>query len=155
MSRGKVYKMIIKHIDDQDASKSVEIDLTGLYYVLLHNELLKLDTMEIVKPIYDDVYFIDGDYQEVQTVFDSYSNFVHINNGRYEYLDLTDDICFGNQDAEYTFRAHFTNDFIWDLFLKYHKEHLNGRRYCDVANYCNVIYHTIEGISLYDAEGSL
>lgn len=57
--------------------------------------------------------------------------------------------------AEYTFRAHFTNDFIWDLFLKYHKEHLNGRRYCDVANYCNVIYHTIEGISLYDAEGAL
>ena len=105
--------------------------------------------------IYDDVYFIDGDYQEVQTVFDSYSNFVHINNGRYEYLDLTDDICFGSQDAEYTFRAHFTNDFIWDLFLKYHKEHLNGRRYCDVANYCNAIYHTIEGISLYDAEGSL
>ena len=51
MSHGKVYKMIIKHIDDQDASKSVEIDLTGLYYVLLHNELLKLDTMEIVKPI--------------------------------------------------------------------------------------------------------
>lgn len=137
-------------IDISILNEDASIDLTGLYYILLDGKILNLSNMQIEDPLYDEVHFIYKDLHETNSVYRSYSNYIADRNGRYEYLDLKNDICNGSALIEHGFLAYFTNDFIFDLYMQYYEKYLANKKFCDVSTYCNHIAQVIGGISLYD-----
>lgn len=135
-------------------STIVEIDLRNLYYVLLDGYILRLSDMRIMEPINSVIHFINHrGHVEVEPLSQSEGTYIHLNNGRYENIDLLNHVCYGSEFIKNEFLSYCTNDLIWELYQSYREDHTGTHKLSPLCGHCDKIVRVIDGISLYNVIG--